>query len=239
MEGKEKENTVLKIKGHAQQTLWKDSVCVFFEKVCGEAKTDLLSRFHLSRKKQRHTHRHLSRSSPNLSPLSLPPASTVHRTLMYCLHPVYAFARRLLFSFSIGLRQYRGACPASKSDAELLELVKKMGGDEAKIQSALEDWWQSESKAAASLCMSCACARLTIFVGLEVMGVRSSSGRASSMRVGFELRVIPLCIFRVHSFSRQLLFSAHRLGEVFEYGPCVCMIGPSGGCGTWLPIGVV
>lgn len=23
-------------------------------------------------------------------------------------------------------------------------MVKKMGGDEAKIQSALEDWWQSE-----------------------------------------------------------------------------------------------
>lgn len=40
--------------------------------------------------------------------------------------------------------QYRGACPASRSDSELLELVKKMGGDEAKIQSALEDWWQSE-----------------------------------------------------------------------------------------------
>lgn len=40
--------------------------------------------------------------------------------------------------------QYRDACPASRSDSELLEMVKKMGGDEAKIQSALEDWWQSE-----------------------------------------------------------------------------------------------
>ncbi|CAM9501414.1 unnamed protein product, partial [Sphacelaria rigidula] len=40
--------------------------------------------------------------------------------------------------------QYRGACPASRSDAELQELVKQMGGDEAKIQSALDDWWQSK-----------------------------------------------------------------------------------------------
>lgn len=40
--------------------------------------------------------------------------------------------------------QYRGACPQSRTDDELLELVKKMGGDEAKIQSALDDWWQSE-----------------------------------------------------------------------------------------------
>ncbi len=50
-------------------------------------------------------------------------------------------------------RQYRGACPASRSDSELLELVKKMGGDEAKIQSALEDWWQSESPGLRVLCV--------------------------------------------------------------------------------------
>lgn len=52
---------------------------------------------------------------------------------------------RLPVVLSKFLLQYRGACPASRSDTELLELVKKMGGDEAKIQSALEDWWQSES----------------------------------------------------------------------------------------------
>lgn len=43
------------------------------------------------------------------------------------------------------LVQYRGACPQSRTDDELLELVKKMGGDEAKIQSALDEWWQSET----------------------------------------------------------------------------------------------
>ena len=42
------------------------------------------------------------------------------------------------------VEQYRAACPISRSDAELQELVKKMGGDEAKIQSALDDWWQSK-----------------------------------------------------------------------------------------------
>ncbi|CAM9363742.1 unnamed protein product, partial [Ectocarpus sp. 12 AP-2014] len=40
--------------------------------------------------------------------------------------------------------KYRDACPASRSDSEIVELVKKMGGDQAKIQSALEDWWQND-----------------------------------------------------------------------------------------------
>lgn len=49
--------------------------------------------------------------------------------------------------------QYRDACPASRSDSEIVELVKKMGGDQAKIQSALEDWWQSEYREILSVCL--------------------------------------------------------------------------------------
>ncbi|CAM9540946.1 unnamed protein product, partial [Choristocarpus tenellus] len=42
------------------------------------------------------------------------------------------------------LAKYRGACPAGRTDAELIDLVKRMNGDDEKIQSALEDWWQHD-----------------------------------------------------------------------------------------------
>ena len=84
-----------------------------------------------------------------LAVVPAPPSSIPHSS--WCVHGVFALTGSLPFPLS-PLRlpssapalQYRGACPASRSDTELLELVKKMGGDEVKIQSALDDWWQSE-----------------------------------------------------------------------------------------------
>lgn len=58
-----------------------------------------------------------------------------------CSFQYYSKQDSVLFS---RCPQYRGACPSSKSDTELQELVERMGGDEAKIQSALDEWWQSE-----------------------------------------------------------------------------------------------
>lgn len=62
--------------------------------------------------------------------------------------------------------QYRDACPASRSDSEIVELVKKMGGDEAKIQSALEDWWQSEKREPAVVC-GCVCGCFVLLTSIR------------------------------------------------------------------------
>ncbi|CAN0386630.1 unnamed protein product, partial [Discosporangium mesarthrocarpum] len=45
---------------------------------------------------------------------------------------------------STAVAKYRDVCPASRTDEELIDLVKRMSGDEEKIQTALEDWWQHD-----------------------------------------------------------------------------------------------